>query len=100
MGRETVPSIRVASYIISQVLGAIVAAGLIYLIASGRDGFALSGSNPLATNGFGTHSPGGYSLLAAFVTEVVLTFIFYSLFSAQRTIAHLLDSLVFRSVSR
>ena len=64
-------------YIIAQVLGAIRAGGLIYIIASGRaGGFALSGSNPLATNGFGEHSPGGYSLLACFLTEVVLTFIF------------------------
>jgi len=64
-------------YIIAQVLGAILAGGLIYIIASGRaGGFALSGSNPLATNGFGEHSPGGYSLLACFLTEVVLTFIF------------------------
>ena len=66
-------------YIIAQVLGAILAGGLIYIIASGRaGGFALSGSNPLATNGFGEHSPGGYSLLACFLTEVVLTFIFLS----------------------
>ena len=53
-----------------------VAAGIVYLIASGKPGFALSGSNPLATNGFGAHSPGGYSLAACFITEVVLTFIF------------------------
>ena len=63
-------------YIVAQVLGAVVAAGIVYLIASGKAGFTLSGSNPLATNGFGTHSPGGYSLGACFITEVVLTFIF------------------------
>ncbi len=63
-------------YIIAQVLGAIVGAGVIYLIASGKSGFTLSGSNPLATNGFGAHSPGGYSIGAAFLTELVLTFIF------------------------
>lgn len=51
-------------YIVAQVLGGIVASGLLYLIASGKPGFTLSGSNPLATNGFDAHSPGGYSLLA------------------------------------
>jgi aquaporin Z len=70
------PASELLPYIISQVLGAIVSAGVIYLIASGKPGFALSGSNPLATNGFGDHSPGGYSLLACFVTEIVLTFVF------------------------
>ena len=71
------PASELLPYIIAQVLGAILAGGLIYVIASGRaGGFVLSGSNPLATNGFGEHSPGGYSLLACFLTEVVLTFIF------------------------
>lgn len=70
------PSSDLLPYIVSQVLGAIVAAGLVYAIASGQPGFTLSGSNPLATNGYGVHSPGGYSLAAAFITEVVLTFIF------------------------
>ncbi|MBD2202910.1 aquaporin Z [Calothrix sp. FACHB-1219] len=70
------PGSELLPYIVSQVLGAIVAAGLIYLIASGKPGFTLSGSNPLATNGFAEHSPGGYSLFACFITEVVLTFIF------------------------
>jgi aquaporin Z len=66
-----------AGYIVAQSLGAIVAAGLIYLIASGRaEGLSLTGSNPLATNGFDAHSPGGYSLVACFVAELVLTFIF------------------------
>ncbi|NEQ28155.1 MAG: aquaporin Z [Microcoleus sp. SIO2G3] len=63
-------------YIVSQVLGAIVAGGTIYVIASGREGFALTGSNPLATNGFGAHSPGGYSLFACLLAEVILTFFF------------------------
>ncbi|MBD2449806.1 aquaporin Z [Nostoc sp. FACHB-152] len=70
------PASELLPYIISQVLGAIVAAGVVYLIATGKPGFTLSGSNPLATNGFGLHSPGGYSLAASFITEVVLTFIF------------------------
>jgi aquaporin Z len=70
------PSSDLLPYIVSQVLGAIVAGGLIYLIASGRPGFALTGSNPLATNGFGDHSPGGYGFLAALITEVVMTFMF------------------------
>jgi len=63
-------------YIVAQVLGAVIAGGLIYGIASGRAGFELSGSNPLATNGFGAHSPGGYGLVSALVIEVVLTFVF------------------------
>jgi aquaporin Z len=70
------PASELLPYIIAQVLGAIVAGGLIYLIASGRPDFALTGSNPLATNGYGAHSPGGYSLFACLITEVVLTFIF------------------------
>ncbi len=63
-------------YIIAQVLGAILAGGVIYLIAQDRPGFALSGSNPLATNGWGVHSPGGYGFWSALLIEVVLTFIF------------------------
>ena len=70
------PGSELLPYIISQVLGAVIAAGVIYLIASGKSGFTLSGSNPLATNGFGAHSPGGYSLAACFITEVVMTFMF------------------------
>jgi len=62
------------AYIIAQVLGAIVAAALLYVIASGKAGFDLSGG--LASNGFGDHSPGKYSLLAGFVTEVVMTAMF------------------------
>ena len=61
-------------YIIVQVLGAIVAAGVLYLIASGKAGFDLQGG--LASNGFGEQSPGGYSLRSAAVTEFVMTFMF------------------------
>ncbi|MBE9229614.1 aquaporin Z [Phormidium sp. LEGE 05292] len=71
------PGSELLPYIASQVIGATIAAGLLYLIASGKAGFVgFTGSNPLATNGFGAHSPGGYSLLAAFITEVVMTFMF------------------------
>jgi len=70
------PSAHLLPYIVAQVIGGILAGGLIYAIASGRPGFELSGSNPLATNGFGAHSPGGYGFFAALITEVVLTFIF------------------------
>lgn len=67
-----------AGYIIAQCLGGIVAAGVLYLIASGKAGFAIdpTAANPLATNGYANHSPGGYSLLACFICEVVMTFIF------------------------
>lgn len=60
-------------YIVSQVLGGIVAGGVLYLIASGKPGFDLGG---FASNGFGAHSPGGYSLVAALVCEVVMTMMF------------------------
>jgi aquaporin Z len=61
-------------YVIAQVLGAIVAAAVLYFIASGKAGFNLSGG--LASNGFAEHSPGGYSLAAGFLTEVIMTFMF------------------------
>ncbi|MEO1519507.1 MAG: aquaporin Z [Cyanobacteria bacterium J06633_2] len=70
------PSSELLPYIIAQVIGAIVGAGIVYAIASGQPGFELTGPTPLATNGFGAHSPGGYSLLAAVVTEIVMTFVF------------------------
>ncbi|MEH2175476.1 aquaporin Z [Nostoc sp.] len=70
------PGSDLLPYIVSQVIGAVVGAGIIYLIASGKTGFTLTGSNPLATNGYGTHSPGGYTLFACFITEVVMTFMF------------------------
>lgn len=64
-------------YIGSQIFGSVAAAGVLYFIASGKPGFTLSGTNPLATNGYGLeHSPGGYSLLACFIAELVLTFLF------------------------
>jgi len=61
-------------YVVAQVIGAIAAAGVLYLIASGKAGFDLSGG--FASNGYGEHSPGGYSLRAAFVAEFVMTFFF------------------------
>lgn len=61
-------------YIVSQVLGAIVASGVLYVIASGKAGFDVTAG--FASNGYDAHSPGGYSLLAAFVTEVVMTMMF------------------------
>ncbi len=61
-------------YIIAQLLGAIVAAGVLYFIASGKAGFDVQGG--LASNGFAEHSPGGYSLQAALVCEFVMTFMF------------------------
>ena len=61
-------------YIIAQVAGAIVAAGVLYLIASGKAGFDLSAG--FASNGYGEHSPGGYPLSSALIAEVVLTFMF------------------------
>jgi aquaporin Z len=62
------------AYVLSQVLGAILAAGVLYFIASGKAGFDLSGG--LASNGYGEHSPGGYSLGASLVTEIVMTGMF------------------------
>jgi aquaporin Z len=70
------PGSKVLPYVVAQVLGALTAGGLIYGIAGGREGFTLSGGNPLATNGWGAHSPGGYGFWAALLTELVLTFIF------------------------
>jgi len=61
-------------YIVSQVLGAVVAGGVLFLIASGKPGFEASAG--FASNGFGEHSPGGYSLTAALITEVVMTMMF------------------------
>ena len=68
------PGSELLPYIIAQVAGAIVSAFLIYLIASGKNGFTFAGANPLATNGFGSHSPQGYSPLACLIAEVVMTF--------------------------
>jgi aquaporin Z len=65
---------EVLPYWVAQVLGAIAAAALLYIIASGKAGFDLSGG--LASNGYGEHSPGKYSLTAGFVTELTMTFMF------------------------
>jgi aquaporin Z len=63
-----------AGYIIAQVLGGVLAGGVLYLIASGASGFDLAAG--FASNGYGAHSPGGYSLTAAMITEVVMTMMF------------------------
>ena len=67
-GKELLP------YIVAQVLGAVVAGAVLYIIASGKSGFELSGG--FASNGYGEHSPGGYGLLAALVCEIVMTMMF------------------------
>jgi aquaporin Z len=61
-------------YIVSQVLGGVLGGGVLFLIASGKPGFSVAGG--FASNGFGEHSPGGYSLLAALVAEMVMTMTF------------------------
>ena len=68
------PSSELVPYIISQVLGAIAAGGVLYLIATGKAGFDLAGG--FASNGYGENSPGGYTMTAALITEVVMTFMF------------------------
>jgi aquaporin Z len=68
------PAEKVAPYVVAQVLGAIVAGGVLYLIATGKAGFDVSAG--FASNGYGEHSPGGYSLTAAALTEVVMTAVF------------------------
>jgi aquaporin Z len=72
------PGSDLLSYIVAQVLGAIAGAGALYIIASGRPNFSINASaaGAFATNGYDSHSPGGYTLLACFVTEFILTFIF------------------------
>lgn len=65
------PASGVFSYIVAQVLGAIAAAAVLYVIASGQAGFDLSAG--FASNGYGEHSPGGYSMMAALVCEAVMT---------------------------
>ncbi len=66
-GKELLP------YIIAQVLGGIAGAGILYIIATGKAGFDIGG---FAANGYGEHSPGGYGMTAALVTEIVMTFMF------------------------
>jgi len=68
------PGSEVLPYIVAQVLGAIVAGGVLYVIASGKAGFDVSAG--FASNGYGVRSPGGYSLLAALVTEIIMTMMF------------------------
>jgi aquaporin Z len=68
------PASKLLPYIISQVLGAIAAGGVLYLIASGKAGFDVSAG--FASNGFGEHSPGGYGFHAALICEVVMTMMF------------------------
>jgi aquaporin Z len=68
------PASDLVPYMVAQVAGGIAGAGILYVIASGAPGFDLSGG--FASNGYGAHSPGGYSLGAALVAEVVLTFMF------------------------
>ncbi|MDD2776108.1 MAG: aquaporin Z [Gallionella sp.] len=68
------PANKLLPYIAAQVMGAIAAGGVLYLIATGKAGFDVSAG--FASNGYGEHSPGGYSLLAALVTEIVMTMMF------------------------
>lgn len=65
------PAAKLPVYVVAQVLGAVAAGGVLYLIASGGPGFELA--KGFASNGYGPHSPGGYSMLAGVVTEVVMT---------------------------
>ena len=68
------PASELVPYVIAQVLGGVCGAGVLYLIASGKAGFDTSGG--FASNGYGAHSPGGYSLAACFIAETVLTLFF------------------------
>jgi aquaporin Z len=69
-----IPAADVTPYVIAQLLGAIAGAAVLYVIASGKAGFSVA--NGFAANGYAEHSPGGYSLLACLVAEVVLTLMF------------------------
>lgn len=71
------PAAEIPGYVIAQLVGAVIAAGVLYVIASGAPGFDLGAG--FASNGYGAHSPGGYSLTAALVAEVVLTFVFVTI---------------------
>jgi len=68
------PASELLPYVVAQVLGGIAGSGVLYIIASGKEGFSLAGG--FAANGFAAHSPGGYSMGAALTAEIVLTFFF------------------------
>jgi len=68
------PANQIAPYVIAQVIGAVVGAGVLYLIASGHPGFDLAGG--FASNGYGDHSPGKYSMVSALISEIVMTMMF------------------------
>jgi aquaporin Z len=68
------PASQLLPYVVAQVIGAVVAAGILYLIASGKAGFDVNAG--FASNGYGAHSPGKYGLVAALITELVMTFMF------------------------
>lgn len=68
------PANQLLPYIVAQVVGAVVAGGVLFLIASGKAGFDVAAG--FASNGYGEHSPGGYSMQAALITEVVMTMMF------------------------
>src|SRR5712691_9120905 len=71
---KRIPASDILPYIVAQVLGAITGAGLLYLIASGKAGFSVTAG--FAANGYATHSPGGYKLLACLVAETMLKLMF------------------------
>jgi aquaporin Z len=68
------PTSELPAYVVAQVLGGLAGAGVLYLIASGKEGFSLAGG--FAANGYAAHSPGGYTLAACLTSEIVLTFMF------------------------
>jgi aquaporin Z len=68
------PASELIPYIVAQVLGGIAGAGVLYAIASGKEGFSTAAG--FAANGYGVHSPGGYTLFSAMIAEIVLTFFF------------------------
>lgn len=68
------PAAELLPYIIAQVAGGVAGAGILYLIASGQEGFSLAGG--FASNGFAEHSPGGYSMLSVMICEIVMTLFF------------------------
>src|SRR6267143_4209468 len=69
-----IPARVIAPYVVAQLAGAIAGAGILFLIASGKTGFNVSAG--FASNGYAEHSPGGYTLIAAVLSEVVMTFFF------------------------